>query len=559
MTLERAEDDRDDLDEVARWELLLDAVVTMGADLSLDGLLQRIVAAARTLAGARYAALGVLGAGPERRLSTFVHQGMDPERAGAIGDLPAGHGLLGQIFDRPEPLRLHDLGEHPASYGFPQHHPPMHSFLGVPVRTRDRVFGNLYLTEKVGGGDFTEQDERIVIALAAAAGVAVENATLYAAAQRGQRWMAATAEITTLVAAAPTAEEAARLVADRARNVAGAAVAWIVAGPDAASMQFRAVSGGAVDLARLCQLPLDRSVAREVVDSGVPEVREHLQDDPRQQTARDRVPGWPPLASAMLLPLSAATGWTGVLCLGWTDTQAGRAAELDPALPARFAEQAALSLQLARSRAQAEQLAVLQDRDRIGRDLHDLVIQRLFAVGLSLQGAARLSQAPALTRRVEQAVDDLDATIKDIRRTIFELGATEDEAPDLQSVVTRLVERAAHSLGARPRLVLSGPIRTRVPPDLAAEVVAVLTEALSNLVRHARADRIEVLLSLEDQLVLEVVDNGVGLPDQVIESGLANLRERALRRGGTFSTGVPPGGGTCLRWTVPLAALRPDA
>ncbi|GAB3659720.1 two-component system sensor histidine kinase [Nocardioides korecus] len=556
MALQRAEDGRDQLDEVARWELLLDAVVTMGADLSLDGLLQRIVAAARTLAGARYAALGVLGPGPERRLRSFVHRGIDPERSASIGDLPAGHGLLGQIFERPEPLRLHDLGEHPASYGFPPHHPPMHSFLGVPVRTRDQVFGNLYLTEKVGGGDFTEQDERIVIALAAAAGVAVENATLYAAARRGQRWMEATAEITTLIAAAPTDADALQLVADRARDLAGAEVVWVVSGPDPASMQFRVVSGGTVDLVRLAELPLDRSVAREVVESGVPQVRERLQDDPRQQTALRQVPGWPDLTSAMLLPLSAATGWTGVLCLGWTDAQAGRAAELDPALPAGFAEQAALSIQLARSRAQAQQLAVLKDRDRIGRDLHDLVIQRLFAVGLSLQGAARLSESPALTRRVEQAVDDLDATIKDIRRTIFELG-TAEEAADLQSVVTRLVERAAHSLGARPRLLLSGPIRTRVPPDLAAEVVAVLTEALSNLVRHARADRLEVSVSVEDGLVVEVVDNGVGLPEHVVESGLSNLRERALRHGGTLTLSVPPGGGTCLRWAVPLAPLRP--
>ena len=159
------------LDEQARWRLLLDAVVTMGADLSLDRLLSRIVAIAGDLAGAQYAALGVLGPGPDR-LRTFITHGLSQTQVNEIGDLPTGHGLLGLIIDRPEPLRLHDIAEHPASYGFPPGHPPMKSFLGVPVRIRDRVFGNLYLTEKVGGGDFTEQDEAIVVALAAADDVA---------------------------------------------------------------------------------------------------------------------------------------------------------------------------------------------------------------------------------------------------------------------------------------------------------------------------------------------------------------------------------------------------
>ena len=166
------------LDEQARLRLLLDAVVTMAADLSLDGVLSRIVAIASTLVDAQYAALGVLDTGPERRLRTFVHHGMDSDVVTEIGELPTGHGLLGLLIDEPRPIRLHDIAAHPASYGFPEHHPPMSSFLGVPVRIRDKVFGNLYLTEKAGGGDFTDDDETIVIALAAAAGVAIENARL---------------------------------------------------------------------------------------------------------------------------------------------------------------------------------------------------------------------------------------------------------------------------------------------------------------------------------------------------------------------------------------------
>ncbi|NUS53199.1 MAG: GAF domain-containing protein, partial [Nocardioidaceae bacterium] len=183
------------VDDQRRLRLLLDAVVTIAADLSLDSVLSRIVEVAAELSGARYVALGVLGSGPERRLRAFVTYGVDADRRARIGDLPRGHGLLGLIIDRPEPLRLHDIAEHPASYGFPPHHPPMRSFLGVPVRIRDQVFGNLYLTEKSGDGDFTEADEAIVVALAAAAGVVVENARLYEEAARREQWLHATAEL----------------------------------------------------------------------------------------------------------------------------------------------------------------------------------------------------------------------------------------------------------------------------------------------------------------------------------------------------------------------------
>ena len=538
------------LDEVTRWELLLDAVVTMGAGLALDPLLERIVAAAARLAGARYAALGVLDTGQDRRLRTFVHRGIDARLAAEIGDLPAGHGLLGQIIDRPEPLRLDDLGAHPSSHGFPAHHPPMGSFLGVPVRTRDHVFGNLYLTEKEGGAGFTEEDEHLVVALAAAAGVAVENALLLEAARRGERWMAATAEIATQVARAEDGPEAVALVAGRARELADADLAWVVAGPDRDSLRFQTVVGADVDLERVRDLPLEGSVAREVVESGVPQVREDLEADPRQRRAHDRVPGWPPLDSVMLLPLSGATGYTGVLCLGWRPGRTARARDLDPSLPAAFAEQAALSLQVARSRELGEQLAVLEDRDRIGRDLHDLVIQRLFAVGLSLQGAVRLSGSPELTLRLERAVDDLDATIKDIRLTIFQLGSTAD-SHDLQAEVLRLVERAGHVLGTRPRLVVSGPLRSGVRPELAGDVLAVLTEALSNALRHARARHLDVTVSVGPEVVVEVRDDGVGLGPDVLESGLRNLRQRAERRGGSLVVGTPEGGGMQLCWRVP--------
>ncbi len=541
------------LDERARWELLLEAVVTMATDLSLDGLLQRIVAIASKLAGARYAALGVLDIGQERRLRTFVNQGIDVERAAVIGHLPEGHGLLGQLIDRPEPLRLHDISAHPASYGFPDHHPPMRSFLGVPVRTRDQVFGNLYLTEKEGGGDFTEQDERIVIALAAAAGVAIENAQLLESARRGERWMSATAEITGLLVGPVRGAEALQAVADLALELADADVVWIVAGESPHDLEMQVVSGTEADLAALRDLPIAESLAREVVDSGEPGIVENLQDHPLAEQATRSVPGWSPIGSAMMLPLTGSSGYRGVLALGWLPERAERVRDLDPALPASFAEQAALSLQVARSQEVSQRLAVFEDRDRIGRDLHDLVIQRLFAVGLSLQGAERLTALPEVSRRIVQAVDDLDATIRDVRMTIFELGTPEDSR-DLQAEVTRLVDRAAATIKCRPVLTFRGPVRTRISDELAPDILAVLTESLSNAMRHARASRLEVTLSVDDEVELDVCDDGVGIPDGVPESGLRNMRERAARRRGTCEIVRLDEGGTRVRWTVPTQA-----
>ena len=268
------------LDEQARLRLLLDAVVSMAADLSLDGVLARIVAIAREVTGANYAALGVLNSAPRKGLRTFVHHGMDPVQVEQIGALPTGHGLLGLLIDKPEPLRLHDIASHPQSYGFPPGHPPMSSFLGVPVRIRDQVFGNLYLTEKAGSVDFSQEDERVVIALAAAAGVVIENARLYEQAHRREEWLAATAEITGLLSGTDAGQDALQVISDHARQVASADVAWIVVGtPD--DLGVRAVSGPEVSLAGLNSVPLKRSLAAEVLRTGHPLVVEDMAADSR--------------------------------------------------------------------------------------------------------------------------------------------------------------------------------------------------------------------------------------------------------------------------------------
>jgi GAF domain-containing protein len=460
------------LDQQQRLRLLLDAVVSMAADLSLDGVLTRIVEIARGLTGARYAALGVLDEPPKKGLRTFVHHGMDPDLVEKIGALPTGHGLLGLLIDKPEPVRLHDIAAHPVSYGFPPGHPPMSSFLGVPVRIRDQVFGNLYLTEKAGGVDFSQEDEEIVVALAAAAGVAIENARLYEEARRREEWLAATAEISGLLARNQAGEESLQLIADRAREVAAADVAWIVVG-SVDELAVRTISGPPVSAADLDNVSLDRSLAREVLRTGEPITVEDLAGDSRAVTM-SHIEGWPPLGPAIMVPLRTDDVVVGTLALGWEPDHADRFHEVDARLPASFAEQAALALQVLRSKEAERRLAVFEDRDRIGRDLHDLVIQRLFAVGLSLQSVSRISDVPQVTSRIDAAVDDLDATIKDIRRSIFALGANEGSA-DLHTELTRIVDRAAATMKFRPSVEIDGPLRTLVADDVAPHLLDGMT------------------------------------------------------------------------------------
>jgi signal transduction histidine kinase len=540
------------LDEQARWQLLLDAVVTMAADLTLDGLLARIVRIASDLAGAQYAALGVLGDGPDKRLRLFVTHGIDGAQVQEIGDLPTGHGLLGLIIDHPEPLRLHDIAAHPASYGFPPHHPPMASFLGVPVRIRDTVFGNLYLTEKVGGGDFTEQDEAIVVALAAAAGVALENARLHEQAGHRQRWLAASAEVASLVTASAVSADAVQLIADHARQVSGADLAWVAGGADGESLCLQAVSGARPDARAMAEVSLEHSLASEVVRTGQPVRVTDIAREPRAVDVAAQL-GWGTVGPTIAVPLRSADGVEGALVMAWVPERADAFHGVDPALPASFAEQCALALQVAAGREDQQRLVLFEDRDRIGRDLHDLVIQRLFAVGLGLESVSRLTDRPEVRDRLGQAVDDLDATIKDIRRSIFALGSMEDST-DIQAEVTRIVDRAGATLKFRPTLRFVGAVRTRVPAAVVPDVLAVLGEALSNAARHAEASSVVVELSAVDDIRLTIRDDGRGVPDGVPESGLSNMRQRADRLGGQCLVRSSPGEGTTVEWSVPTGS-----
>jgi len=363
---------------------LLDAVLTIGSDLDLPAMLRRIIQSATDLVDARYGALGVLD-DTGSRLTQFITVGIDEETHRRIGDLPAGHGILGLLIVDAKPLRLPDLTEHPDSYGFPPHHPPMRSFLGVPIRVRDEVFGNLYLTDKTTAEVFTDVDEELVVALASAAAVAIENARLHA---------------------------------------------------------------------------------------------------------------------------------------------------------------------------RVQELALATDRERIARDLHDTVIQRLFATGLSLQRTARMLRADPATAeaRIEAAVDDIDLTVKHIRSAIFGLETTRvSGGAGLRERALSLLREAVGPLGFEPRVLFDGPVDTGVPDELAADLLATLREALTNVARHAGATRVDVEILVAEDIVLRVIDDGAGPHGGGNGGGrgLKNMATRAQRHGGTSAVRAGSGGGTVVEWRLP--------
>jgi signal transduction histidine kinase len=530
-----------------RLQGLLDAVIAVGAGLELDSTLQRIVQAAVQLVGARYGALGVVG----RRggLSEFVYVGISPEQRTRMGHLPDGRGLLGLLINHPQVIRLPDISQHPASVGFPPNHPPMHSFLGAPVRLRNEIFGNLYLSEKQGGAEFTAEDEVVLQALAAAAGVAVENARLFEQVRMRQRWLEASSEIRAELLGGASTEDALRLVAQRALELSAAGDVLILLADDDQrdTLTAHAVAGQrSQDLIRSA---IAATALDEVFGSGAPmlisDLAAVLGDDLEEQAET--------FGPALAVPLRSAADISGVLLAVRDKGAAPFEPEQVPVLGS-FADQAALALEAAQTRRAQQLLDLLADRDRIARDLHDHLIQRLYAVGMSLQGTLRLVNGHDARGRIHQVVDQLDDTIRDIRTTIFDLHTTGEDKPG--SLRRRLLDAAAEvsaGAGPSPSVRMSGAVDTLVPAAIAEHAEAVVREGVSNAIRHAHASAITVTAEAGADLVVEVVDNGIGIPEGVARSGLANLEQRAAACNGTFTVAAQPGG-TRLTWRA--AALR---
>lgn len=536
---------------------LFTAVVSVAAGLELNSTLRRIVINAVELVDATYGALGVLDS--DGSVIEFIHVGIPESEAVKIGKLPEGKGILGLLIDNPTPLRLVDIGEHPQSVGFPPEHPSMTTFLGVPVRVRGEIFGNLYLTEKKNGKSFTAQDEQTVMALAAAAAVAIENARLFELTRQRELWQAAISEIGTAVLSGKDSKETLNLIADKSRNLTDA-MATILALPNAqGELTIEIVS--TADTFSAENLNLNRWIGKPAPLNSIIErsyragasvieqdcmLWENL-EKPREQ-AMDASFG-----AAVALPLRTSDRVLGVLLLMWPQglRMAGREV-ID--LVESFASQAALTLVLSEAQHDKENLAVLEDRERIGRDLHDLVIQRVFAAGMMLQGASQLAGADsAPAQKIDQAIDELDETIREIRQTIFDLHEN-DGSQSLRELITREVKSASISLGFAPRLNLSGAIDSRVTPEQGDNLIAVIRESLTNCAKHAHATVITVEIDANESCLTCVIkDDGVGYTPSERMSGLENMKIRAKDLGGTFTIAGMAESGTQLIWSIPLA------
>nr|WP_229478261.1 GAF domain-containing sensor histidine kinase [Mycolicibacterium mageritense] len=525
-----------------RLDGLLDAMLVVTSGLELDETLRTIVHTAINLVDARYGALGVRG--HDHELVEFIYEGIDEEMREQIGHLPEGRGVLGVLIDDPKPIRLENISHHVASVGFPPNHPPMRTFLGVPVRIRDEVFGNLYLTEKADGQPFSEDDEVLVQALAAAAGIAIDNARLYNKSKLRQAWIEATRDIGTEMLSGADPARVFELVAAESRTLSGAEMTLVavpldpeVPAAEVAELVIVATAGEYLSTGSKT-FPVNGTSVGDAFLAGVPGRLEQFDLD----VGLDGGP-------ALVLPLRATDMVAGVLvAIRSRGTQPFSAEQLD--MMSGFANQAALAWQLATTQRQMRELSILTDRDRIARDLHDHVIQRLFAIGLALQGTIPRARMPEVRERLADSVNDLHNVIQEIRTAIFDLHGSSAGLTRLRQRLDEAVAQFADS-NIRTTVQYRGPL-SAVGPELADHAEAVVREAVSNAVRHANATTLGINIAVADELAIEVIDDGDGIPDDITPSGLKNLRERALETGGHFEVGAVPGGGTLLLWSAPL-------
>ncbi|WP_006245617.1 GAF domain-containing sensor histidine kinase [Mycolicibacterium tusciae] len=535
-----------------RLDGLVDAMLVIASGLELDATLRTIVHTAIELVDARFGALGVRGEGHE--LVEFVYEGIDQKTRELIGHLPEGRGVLGVLIDEPKPIRLDDIQYHESSVGFPPNHPPMRTFLGVPVRIRDEVFGNLYLTEKADGRPFSEDDEVLVEALAAAAGIAIDNARLYQQSQARQSWIEATRDIATEMLSGADPATMFRLVVDEALKLTGADATVVaipadldVPGSDVVELVVVATAGTAAAGMGDATIPVRATLIGQTFEDGTPRKFDNLDlgVDLGVVLGVGLGPG-----PALVLPLRTGESVAGVvIALRHHGAYPFSADHFE--MMAAFTDQAAVAWQLATSQRRMRELDILTDRDRIARDLHDHVIQRLFAAGLTLQGTIPRAQSVEVQQRISECVDDLQEVIQEIRTTIFDLHSAPSGATRLRQRLDQAVAQFSSS-ELRTTVQFVGPLSV-IGAGLADHAEAVVREGVSNAVRHAGATTLSVIVKVEDDLSIEVVDDGRGIPADITGSGLINLRRRAEQAGGVFKVERGATGGTLLRWSAPLA------
>jgi signal transduction histidine kinase len=533
---------------------LLNANRIIISELELSTVLRHIVQAACQLVRARYGALGVLS--PSGGLQEFIYVGIDEETAARIGPLPSGKGLLGAVIEDAHPIRLDTMTDDIRSVGFPPHHPPMTSFLGVPIRVRDVVFGNLYLTE-ASSGTFSPEDEELVTALAATAGIAIENARLFDQAQRRQRWLQASMQITRQLLSVE-GEEPLRLIARQTCEIADADIVTVVLQtPSGDRLMVEVAAGMRADEFTGLSYPVENTLVGMAFSSGQPV----LVNDVTQEQYDVHLSQLLSIGPVMVLPLIGTQRMRGALVVGRLHGR-DRFDEADLDMATTFANHAAVALELADARVDQQRMVLLEDRDRIARDLHDHVIQRLFAAGLAVQSTAAGIADPDTSERLERVVREIDDTIRQIRTSIFQLrGQLGPETGTTRSQLMSVVDDVSPSLGFTPNVHFDGPIDSVVPEALTDDLCAVLRELLTNVARHARAGRVDVSVGATPTHVsLQVTDDGVGIGQTERRSGLANLRSRAEQYNGDLVLDPAPpryasstGEGTSVLWTIPLS------
>lgn len=535
----------------SRFADMLVAVVQIAGELDLRAVLQRIIDLAAELVHARHGAIAITAA--DGQLERFLWTGLTAEQATAIGPLPLGRGLLGELLHGTGPIRLDDLGTHDASVGVPPNHPPMTTFLGVPIREGERTLGALYLTERLDGRPFTVEDETLLQLFAAAAAIALTNAHRYDASREQERWLTANYELTHDLLAGTDPESQLATIIRTARQLTDADYAVLFhTDPSRRHLVVRVADGAEAPTTIGRVLPIEASRAGQVFTTGTPMViRDLWRDTRRAPWLSDTLPQ---LGPAALVPLGLADSALGVVVVTRLRDRLPFPHGLLRMLES-FANQAAVALRLARERTWREQVSVYADRERIAHDLHDQVIQRVFATGMLLSGTARLAVRPEVRERLDRAVRDLDETVRQIRATIYELeNPPARDADDVRAALLAVTEQAVHTLGVTPDVRFFLPVDADLPTRLREHLVAAARELLTNVARHAAATRVEVVLAVDGtDLSLTVVDDGVGLPATGRRSGLRHLTERALALGGELVAAARPTGGTEVVWRVPLA------
>lgn len=529
----------DVLSTQGRLRALLKANQLISQQLDLPVVLRRIVETAIDLVKAEYGALGVIG--PDGTLEQFIHVGMGEADVTRIGHLPEGHGLLGALIGDPHPIRIPSIADDDRSSGFPPHHPRMESFLGVPIRVGERVFGNLYLTN-AASGEFSFDDEELVTALAATAGFAIDNARLFENAKRRQAWLAASAELT--VAVSGSVDDPLELVVERVRDVARAdLVRVLLPSDDPDSMTIARARGHDEDSIVGLRVPKRGSVSGRVLQLGKP-----LLMTEEQVPRASRALG---LGPTMAVPLSTAGKISGVLAVSRLPGGAPFAPE-DLEMVADLAGRVGIAMELTAARSDRQHLALMEERGRIARDLHDHVIQQLFATGLELQSIAGALRPGALADRLEQVIGQVDESIGQIRTAIFALAAKSRGGKlEVRHRIIDLVGELGPALAQKPWVSFEGPVDLVIAGELADDVLAVVREALTNIAKHASATKVSLVVAIRNSSVeIEVENDGAGPPNSR-SSGLNNIRTRATRRGGAASFTTTDGVAT-LRWRVPI-------